>query len=498
MAQGPVSLIDRFGVEIEVLLIFRESDLVSVLQQLGLTKAAIIKQPKPHQEVRYHLGVPSQPPFQHIAQSRPSYRGWAFKRMPTDPASWYKKTAESVRSREHNGKRTYWVEPLHLAEKVLKDRGLDVDVKVDPQDSSAYTSWRLVNDFTLIGLSPEQKRKRLKDLKLLNKRKAYHKWDTAGIELVSPPMAVDDASFAQIHKYLTALSGQNKTPRITDSKYAGLHVHIGFHQETKTQSLLHLVQHLAYILFQHELVLAKCFPPHRNADNADPKRNPDDAAIISDTDTQSNRMAIKMQLQLYGQDDIPPKDVSDAIFTAVSIDAVCDIMMHGSKTKGYRANFIPLAVATSTDPNNPKRTIEFRHHESTTDAKAIEQWVRLLVAICKAAEDKANSRVDVNNQPIIAAYSAATERSKYAVQTAADVDNLQIQDFFAFLNLDAGLQAYWQNRYNVQHEAALQEVSNAFRAPFDVPKPRDWTRETRDLDPNDTNQLPTRTRSGLN
>lgn len=55
-------------------------------------------------------------------------------------------------------------------------------------------------------------------------------WDTTGDGVVTPPIPFDHpSSFQQIEKYLAVLRGDSTSNHgVCPSKYAGLHVQIGF------------------------------------------------------------------------------------------------------------------------------------------------------------------------------------------------------------------------------------------------------------------------------
>jgi Putative amidoligase enzyme len=306
-------------------------------------------------------------------------------------------------------------------------------------------------------LSKDQKLHKFSDREAADRS---DEWDSTGIEIVTPPMRPNNPiSFKEIGQYLKALKGNSESNYgIVTSKYAGVHVHIGFSTDGPRISLLHVIQHLAYILVQFEPLLVKFSPPYRDGGRQ--------GNIICDNDTKSNlTAAINHEKQTF--DNNPwLQDLANDIFLAPSIPSIRDLMHYGERHKGYQVNFWNLADAVD-QPWNKKSTIEFRLQESTTDAHDIEMWVRLCLALRKAAERQAAKLTDCNGNKIADPTSQITEYSKYKKRNLDD--KVTTTDLFDLLDLDDVLRKYWQARWdryqNDQHmELPMPELDGLFYA----------------------------------
>ncbi len=459
MSGDSKSIVEKFGVELEMLFAFHEDRLIPVLKRRGLTKQHIVKQLS--SRTRSNIGIKTIPGFAN-PQSRPSHRGWALRIDENDRDDWKHQRSDIVedyRAGRTTKYRTYWAEALEIVRNIVDEHALNVEVELSTHpDDPTYKDWKVSNDCSLVPLSKEQKMHYFGDRIAAGQS---DDWDTTGIEVVSVPLQPDNAiSFHEIDQYLTALRGNNNSNYgITTSKYAGLHVHIGFGKpEPKDPaSLLLRMQHLAYMLVQFEPLLVRFFPPYRDGGRP--------GNIICENDTRSNLAGIlRWETETYGRANPTLQDIATTIFKTTSIAALRVRMHHDKKHKGYQVNFRNIEFA-SIQPWNKKRTVEFRLHESTIDAHEIEMWVRFCLAFCRTAERQAANSTDWNGEKITESTSSTTEYSKYEKRNLDDV--VTTTDLFDLLQLDDELRKYWQARWDKYHDDQHMELPTPeLRGPF--------------------------------
>jgi hypothetical protein len=449
MSAEPASIVEKFGVELEMVLGFHEDRLIPVLERRGLTRKHIVKRlSKRNQSM---IGIKTIVGFVN-PESRPSHRGWALKKDPKDPDDWKHRISPNdadYRAGYSSKYRTYWAEPLEIVRNILEEHDLNADIELSshPADPK-YDDWKVTNDCSLVPLSEQQKLDCFQDR--ISPREADD-WDTTGVELVTPPLRVNNPIvFQEIDKYLTALRGnKDSNYGIVTSKYAGLHVHIGFGRPITGPALLQIMQHLAYMWVLFEKLLVKFFPPHRDGGRPD--------NIICANDTRSNLAAVlEWEKKNYGTKEPTLQHLAGTIFLTSSMSTLRKAMQYDRQHKGYLVNFINIELA-SIMSWNPKRTVEFRLHESTIDAHEIEMWVRLCLAFCRTAERQAVRRTNWNSAKITEPYSGVTEASKYRKQKL-DYE-VTTTEFFDLLELDDDLREYWQARWNKYHDDEYMELN---------------------------------------
>ena len=292
----------------EMILAFHEDRLIQILHHRGQTKKHIVKNLSSRN--RAFIGIKSIARYTN-PESRPSHRGWALRKDPNDANDW--KHCCSHPNRDYRAGsttkyRTYWAEPLEIVRKIIQEHELNIDVELSghPEDPT-YHDWKVSNDCSLVPLSSDQKLHEFRDRIVSNER---DDWDTTGIEIVTPPMRPNNPiSFDEIGKYLKALNGNSESNYgVVTSKYAGLHIHIGFSKEGPRESLLLVIQHLAYMLVQFEPLLVKFFPPHRDGGRQ--------GNIICGNDTLSNVAAMISHERDTFRIDPTLQDLAKTIFSA--------------------------------------------------------------------------------------------------------------------------------------------------------------------------------------
>lgn len=85
MVKNSKSIVEKFGVELEMVLAFHEDRLVPVLHGRGLTQKHIVE--RLSDRTRSNVGIKTIHRFAN-PQSRPSYRGWALREDLKDKEDW--------------------------------------------------------------------------------------------------------------------------------------------------------------------------------------------------------------------------------------------------------------------------------------------------------------------------------------------------------------------------------------------------------------------------
>jgi hypothetical protein len=81
MSAEAKSLIEKFGIEMEMVLAFHEDHLIHVLHQRRLTKKHIVKNLSDRN--RAYIGIKSIPAYEN-PESWPDHRGWVTRKDPND------------------------------------------------------------------------------------------------------------------------------------------------------------------------------------------------------------------------------------------------------------------------------------------------------------------------------------------------------------------------------------------------------------------------------
>ncbi|ERF70812.1 hypothetical protein EPUS_02334 [Endocarpon pusillum Z07020] len=150
MAQNASTIITGFGVEIELTLAFHEDLLVKVLQQQHLARDHIVKDIPTR--VKRAIGLRNHAEHRLYLDTRPGHRGWALR---VDEADSSKDWQGIGRANVIGNYRTYWTEPLHIVQNILRSsKNYSIDVQAsttnDARGSLSYHEWKVCNDFTLV------------------------------------------------------------------------------------------------------------------------------------------------------------------------------------------------------------------------------------------------------------------------------------------------------------------------------------------------------------
>lgn len=464
MASLHQSSVTGFGVEMELNFAFYEDLLIHQLGQRNLKKDHIVKEIP--QAVMQAIGLRhhGRPPL--YLNTRPPHRGWVLRIDKEDSSTDWKAEGEE-RANMFGEYRTYWTEPLCIVQSILRERPnrtIDIEASTKPNKKrNSYKEWTVVNDHSLVSAGKAEMKAALQD-RIVEEQLVN--WDNTGLELVTPIMhrAQDDADFEKIRLYLETLRG-NETSKfgIFPSKYGSVHVHIGFADSADT---LLVLQHLAFIILQYEPLLTKLFPFHRNGSHLK-----NFSRGLCSEDTKSNQeQARAYEISRNVMSSVTMDDLGNRIFDTPSLMELCIMMQYngsgkppGHGTKGHLVNFINIAEAERGIAGS-KRTVEFRHHESTVDPHAIQMWVKLLLRICDAAhriamtEEKKPGQTDSLEN----VRASEKERRKYKLRPSNLLHVHTMEDLFDLVGLidtgslgakDRGLRVYWQSRHDQYHDA---------------------------------------------
>ena len=193
--------------------------------------------------------------------------------------------------------RPYVLEPLLIARKVLRSKNFSASVngeKINAREDEfkfqdfglndiavsarpTYSSWSLMNDYTLIGATKQELTTNLPHyISVSNK----DDWDSWGVELVSPVFKVSNLREAatSVHDYLSTLrhsAGQTGSTIVNnstndakhaafDSVWAGTHCHIGLDaRRIMAIDYVNLLKHLAFITMAQENLISSLHPRRR-------------------------------------------------------------------------------------------------------------------------------------------------------------------------------------------------------------------------------------------
>jgi Putative amidoligase enzyme len=464
MANLHPSIITGFGAEMELNFAFHENLLAHQLELRNLTRDHIVKEIPSAVKQAIGLRHHGRPPL--YLNTRPHHRGWVLK-IDEEESSLDWKAKGEERANTFGEYRTYWTEPLCIVRSILKNfqnRTIDVEASTKPNTTrSSYKEWKVVNDHSLV---PADKMEMIMAMQDRITEQELVNWDNTGVELVTPIMhhMEDDADFDEIRLYLEALQGDGMSDYgIFPSKYGSMHVHIGFADSADT---LLVLQHVAFIMLQYEPLLTKLVPFHRNGSHLK-----NFTSGLCREDTKSNQeQARAYEISRNVSFSSTMDDLGNRVFATDSTTELCKMMQYnpsgmppGHGTKGHLVNFINIAEADKGIPG-AKRTVEFRHHESTVESRAIKMWVGLLLRICDAAEriamtDKIGPGQKSSMENIS---SSEKERRKYKlrpsnlthVHTMEELfDIVGLKDIESLADRDRELRVYWQSRYDQYHDA---------------------------------------------
>lgn len=527
---GPATgLATTFGVEIEFVLAFHKSALQSALEKHDINADIVEKFTQEEHRTLLKCGQNSPGAF----KCRSRYPMWALHVgkedhiIATEPKTLTKDAvcAKSAPGSDKTHLRRYVLEPLLIAKECFDNANLNCNVvgwmerdDADPRDLERakipfpsqpsdvmirqgdmdYSQWTVTNDFTLIGALPSQLKGELSKKIPSISKKAMEQWDSYGLELVTPCYQLKDKqlAFAEIRKRLKAL----ETPRTTafGSVWAKLHVHIGFDVQKSEELPILTLQHIAYILLQHEYCISDCFPRGCSGEDADvipdyvpprskaphlTRRRLPRAGTIRDVDElevlrvereYTGGDGVNSNVSCFSQETNIEQD-HEGTLTRIFVEGgdiyeLINCLQQGSDLmvdspfRGFMYNWANLwAYAKDKTLLKPKKpTIEFRQHDATVDYIVIKHWVVLLEAIVRKAEEKArqSTRYGTNEPLDLTESYAKVQGAKYPeFKSGWPLENIQ-QFCVDFLGLPAKEGRYWQKR-----QARFEKDRPSFQVP---------------------------------
>lgn len=513
---GPTTgLATTFGVEIELVLAFHKSALQSALDKHGIKADIVKKLTQEEHRTLLKCGKNSTDAF----KCRSQYPMWALHVgkedhiIATEPQTLTKGAvcAKSAPGSEKTHLRRYVLEPLLIAKERFDSANLNCNVvgwmerdDADPRDLELakipfpgrpsgvmirqgdmdYSQWTVTNDFTLIGALPSQLRGELSKKIPSIPKKAMEEWDSYGLELVTPCYQLNDKqrAFTEIRKILKAL----ETPRTTafGSVWAKLHVHVGFDVQKPEELPILTLQHIAYILLQHEYCITDCFPrgcsgedtdsipdyipprskvPHltrRRLPPAGTIRDVDELEVLRVEREYTGVGDVNSNASLFSQETNIEQDHEGTlkrifveggdIYQLINCLQQGKDIMVDSPFRGFMYNWANLwAYAKDKTLLKPKKpTIEFRQHDATVDYVVIKHWVVFLEAIVRKAEEKArqSTRYGTDEPLDLTVSYAKVQGAKYPdFKSGWPCENIQ-QFCVDFLGLPAKEGRYWKTR----------------------------------------------------
>ncbi|KAI4280734.1 MAG: hypothetical protein L6R35_005829, partial [Caloplaca aegaea] len=362
--------------------------------------------------------------------TRSYYNGWAL----TSPTAYPLPRGPRFHNEclDKNGCRGYGDEVLKIERDILiAASATDAVVQESEHKTQRFERWHLTTDNSLVGASHEA----LTEIIGTN-RIETREWDSAPLELVSPPFPLDEeASFEEIATVLAAVRGTNLDHhQAFIDQWCGLHVHIGLPPSSTDETFpLPLLQHLAYITLVYEPAISSLFPPQRRPDRDDTGMDlgsnrdlflpePDysnvdwdavemvsDSGYASDDEAEEEGVYVELPKKGgggRGTTTTPTSPSSAAAATAAesedhayevriqqkaqttlfapaqTLHGLCHAMSSGGQ-RGRLVNWTYLA----RNPDNGPRTLEFRQHEGCLDAREVRGWVRFCGALVRWAAE---------------------------------------------------------------------------------------------------------------
>ncbi|KAH7330150.1 putative amidoligase enzyme-domain-containing protein [Rhexocercosporidium sp. MPI-PUGE-AT-0058] len=196
------------------------------------------------------------------------------------------------------------------------------------------------------------------------------------VELVSPPFYFSEKALNEVRVVCETLPSEY---RLFTNTSCSIHVHVG--NGTNGFTVSHLRKLMA-ILWAFEPQFDSLHPHHR----VGPTR-------YSGSLREHSKLAIKLKAR-----GMTARDGLQRIYDTQDINEIVDILDSPKLKPGipfnqaYRLmNLVEEGTADSyedfSEAEDSKKTIEFRHHEGTFDAEAVDQWIRLCVHLVEFAEE---------------------------------------------------------------------------------------------------------------
>ncbi|KAL9007324.1 MAG: hypothetical protein Q9173_007369, partial [Seirophora scorigena] len=205
--------------------------------------------------------------------TRSQYNGWGL----TSPSTYPLPRGPGFHNEclAKHGCRGYADEALKMERAILLSgpTGTEAVIHAEEEKRRDFARWYLTTDHSLVGATREEL------AAVIGGPKAAEsgEWDSAPLELVSPPFALDEeAGLEEIAAVLKAVRGgkDDDLHRAFTDEWCGFHVHIGLPPKSSSSSScneeasfpLPVLQHLAYITTVYEPAISSLHPPSRRPD----------------------------------------------------------------------------------------------------------------------------------------------------------------------------------------------------------------------------------------
>ena len=184
-----------------------------------------------------------------------------------------------------------------------------------------------------------------------------------GVEIKSPPYYFSAAALMTVQKVCALLSNHL---RIHCDPSCGIHVHVGSARKGFKCNDLKKLMSTIWVFEEH---LETLHPTHRVVGNMN-------TGNLRDASRLGDRLGVDAQSKIDGL---------SAIKAAASVNEVVDLLTIGYKL-AYSLGNLREADGYMPAAQKSKRTIEFRHHESTLDVERVGHWIRLCVGLAEFAD----------------------------------------------------------------------------------------------------------------
>ena len=353
---------------------------------------------------------------------------------------------------------------LETAARMLRRSGLEISARPNTHVVQDYTVWSMQRDGTADNPSYEiEGEYEYRYPEKLNGENT-DEWQTCGLELVSrvfpAPVSRDHmrqhASFAEIERYISPLVSRPQDPWIINAhpEDCGFHVHVGIQSDVQGYDTipLEVLQHLAFILTRYEGIISMLHDPSRLG--------------YLDSSTQdmvsSNLMGLKGTGHICDKYSMPKlQKIQDEIFDReMTISELANLMDSNGGREANRFKFVSFHYTSGSAPAGRPKTIEFRQHAGTLDAKDITHWVCFIISLMRTAEERARLKTPPQSptRPAIPrkhlTYPMRQGR-KYKFRCTGQRDKLE--ELFELLELDRIARNYWLDRYEKYNPNAFTD-----------------------------------------
>jgi hypothetical protein len=373
-----------FGIELEFLLIFHEDELLSILRARN-PAASLEKGLDPQGDIAKAL--------RHRGYESIDHRSWAIVNDgecsdSLNPSIRICKDGQDLAIRCYNR------EALELTQQILSnvDGFQSVATYFAPSygKHSDYSQWTICSDPSLQGLSSEQLIRQLGGR--ISQNSEALDWDSWGVEIISPVLRLSDMEHLcpTINNLLESLKGTPETKyEVAVTETCGLHVHVGFHDDSNFP--LATIQYFALLIavYEHEILRLCQATRCRPVGNEDRYLFSNRENLLWDvTDAPLDRPFVDAVTgEKFQQSEFefkPVQGIKDILISNLNTDsydrAVECVVNAMGRQRIKMVNFSYL-LKRGVRP----QTIEFRQHEGTTDQVVVCWWIQFCCGLVELA-----------------------------------------------------------------------------------------------------------------